>query len=216
MLKNKVFTALAAAVLTLLALPAASASAETPADTTGMATASVEYKGTVTTLAALEKKIGETHCHDGKGKGKLTCFATEREADLDLLAKGAFPGDAAKAVAHKWGVSVPKQTRVAAAPAAEAAGTCHPWLVSRLYDGYNSSGASFSLYCDYANLGQVGWDNRMNSIVCYVCSPIANPGVTGLEGFANYTYQNQLFVQAMNTAVNEQANLMSSVRLGTS
>ncbi|WP_426364092.1 hypothetical protein [Streptomyces sp. E-08] len=214
MLRNKVIAALAAVFMTVLALPAASASAETPADATGMATASVEYKGAVTTLAALEKKIGPTHCHDGKGKGKLTCFATEREADLDLLAKGAFPGDAAKAVARKWGVAVPKQTRIAAAPAAaEVTGTCHPWLVSRLYDGNSGTGASFSLYCDYANLGQIGWDNRMNSLACYVCSPIQHPEVDALKGFQNYTFQTQLFAQHANMTINETANVMSSIRL---
>ncbi|MBB4987582.1 putative low-complexity protein [Streptomyces sp. SFB5A] len=211
MLRNKVFTALAAAALTLLALPAASASAKTPADTTGMAIASVEYKGTVTTLAALEKKIGETHCHDGKGKGKLTCFATEREADLDLLAKGGLPAEAAKAAARKWGVAVPKQTRVAAAA---ATGTCHPWVTVRYYDGNYGTGSSVNLYCDYPDLSQVGWDNRANSLTCMVCSPIQHPDVKGMASFQNYNYMfNQQLTQTSATVQAASANTISSNRL---
>ncbi|MGW5780570.1 hypothetical protein [Streptomyces sp. NPDC003863] len=211
MLRNKVFAALTAIALTLLALPAASASAETPADTTGMATASVEYKGTVTTLAALEKKIGETHCHDGKGKGKLTCFATEREADLDLLAKGGLPAEAAKAAARKWGVAVPKQTTPALAA---AAGTCHPWTTLRYWDGYSGSGSSISLYCDYSNLADVGWDNKANSAQCYVCSPIQHPEIRGLAHFQGIAYQQQQMMQAATSIQNTvTANTISSERL---
>ncbi|MFE7514393.1 hypothetical protein ACFU8I_24660 [Streptomyces sp. NPDC057540] len=214
MLRSKVFTALAAAALTLLALPAASASAETPADATGMTTASVEYKGTVTTLGALEEQIGETHCNDAKGQGKLTCFATEREADLDLLNRGGLPGETAKVVARKWGVAVPKRTRIAAAPAAaEATGTCHPWLVARFYDGNSGSGASVSLYCDYTNLGQIGRDNRVNSFACYVCSPIQHPDVKGLAAFQGYSYQIQMMMAQQTVIMNTTANVMSSNRL---
>ncbi|MFC9588248.1 hypothetical protein ACFTUC_00265 [Streptomyces sp. NPDC056944] len=204
--------ALVAVFMTVLALPA-SASAEGPNAGTGTNAARVEYKGSVTTLGALEEQIGESHCHDANGQGKLTCFATEREADLDLLNRGAFPGDAAKSVARKWGVAVPKQTRVAAAPAAEAAGTCHPWLVTRLYDGNNGSGASFSLYCDYTNLGQIGWDNRVNSLACYVCSPIQHPEVKAFEAFRDYSYQTQIVAQRANMMMNATANVISSSRL---
>lgn len=212
MLRNKVFAALAAIALSLLVVPAASASAETPADATGMTTATVEYKGTVTTLATLEKKIGETHCHDGKGKGKLTCFATEREADLDLLAKGGLPAEAAKAAAHKWGVAVPQQQKTTTKLSA-AAGVCHPWVTLRYFDGYSGSGSSINLYCDYGDLGQVGWDNRANSAQCYVCSPIQHPEIRGLLHFQNTYYQQQLAIQQATAIQNISANIASSERL---
>ncbi|MFC9341456.1 hypothetical protein ACFT0G_31110 [Streptomyces sp. NPDC057020] len=223
MLKTKVCATLAAIALTLLAVPAATASTETADAQTGMGAAVVEYNGSVTTLAALEDEVGETHCHDAKGQGQLTCFASEREADLDLLAMGGLPGDAAKAAASKWGVAVPKQTRVAPAAkqartaAVAAAGVCHPWVTTRMYDGNSGSGSSVTFYCDYTNLGAVGWDNRANSVTCIVCKTIygANPyRVSNLREFQNTMYQTQVASQEFNQMVNITANTASSLRLG--
>lgn len=178
MLKTKIAAAFAAIALSALALPA-SASAE-EADQTGLATARVEYKGAMTTLATLEEEVGETHCHDAKGKDKLTCFATEREADLDLLAMGGLTGEVAKTAARKWNVTVPKQTRLA--PAAAAA-TCHPWATFRFYDGNSGTGSSVNLYCDYPDLSTVGWNNRANSYKCLGCKSIAgtNPHLVDMQ-----------------------------------
>ncbi|WP_190222703.1 hypothetical protein [Streptomyces hydrogenans] len=200
-----------AAMLTLFTLPAASASASTAGAQTGMSTAVVEYKGGATTLAALEEEIGETHCHDGKGAGELTCFATAREAEIDLLAMGGFSTEAAKATASKWGVSLPKQTRVAAAAA--AAGTCHPWVTVRYYDGDNGTGSSVNLYCDYTNLGSVGWDNRVNSLACMVCSAVTNPMKT-MQSFQGYSYS-MLMQQTMAMDLHNAhtRNVISSMRL---
>ncbi|MFE5852541.1 hypothetical protein ACFQ61_04880 [Streptomyces sp. NPDC056500] len=207
MLKTKLFAALAAIVLTMFALPAsASASVDT---LTGMATASVEYRGSVTTLAALEQELGETHCHDAKGQGQLTCFATEAEADLDLLNQGGLPAEAAKTVARKLGVAVPKQARSAAAG-------CHPWVTMRFYDGNSGTGSSVAMYCDYPNLGDVGWNNKANSVICYVCPPLVGTSPYGVEmaRFYNDINYYNLNATTFNTVLRNIGNgLTSSSRI---
>ncbi|MFB7346107.1 hypothetical protein ACFCZ6_39310 [Streptomyces hydrogenans] len=209
MLKKKILAVLTAVTLTLLALPAASASAGAASAQTGMSTAVVEYKGATTTLAALEEEIGETHCHDAKGAGELTCFATEREVELDLLAMGGLTGEVAKTAARKWGVAVPKQTRMAAAA---AAGTCHPWVTVRYYDGDNGTGSSINFYCDYTNLGVVGWDNRANSLQCMVCSSVAVPN-KAMMSFQNYSYQLQTHIASDLNRHNVHRDIISSLYL---
>lgn len=200
MLKTKMFTVLAALALTMLALPAA-ASAEGVDTDTGATVASVEYNGSMTSLAALEAEVGEVHCHDAKGMGELTCFATEREADLDLLSLGGLPPEVAKATATKWGVGVPRKTRTVTPTASS---TCHPWVTTRLYDGDKGTGSSVNLYCDYPKLSQVGWNDRANSMICMVCKNVsgANPhGVDNLTLFFNEQMKLQLVVTKLNMIV---------------
>ncbi|MEU5916300.1 hypothetical protein [Streptomyces sp. NPDC047141] len=213
MLRNKVMAALAAVFMTVLALPA-SASAEIADVQTGMSATLVEYEGSEVPLDALEKQVGETHCHDAKGPGELTCFATEREADLDLLAKGGLPGETAKATAAKWGVAVPKQTRQALAAAAP---TCHPYVTVRFYDGNNGTGASVNLYCDYPDLSQVGWNDRANSMSCLACkNPFtgANPyNANMMAAFQNANMRIQAAAAENNLLRNIMANVTSSNRL---
>ncbi|MFH9138644.1 hypothetical protein [Streptomyces sp. NPDC017524] len=216
MLKTKISAVFAAIALTVLAVPA-SASAEVPDEQTGLATTQVEYKGVVTTLATLEEQVGETHCHDAKGKDKLTCFATEREAELDLLTMGGLTGEAARTAADKWGGTVPKQTRLA--PAAAAA-TCHPWATFRFYNGNNGTGSSVNLYCDYPDLSTVGWNNRANSYVCLACQSVSgtNPHAVDLmKAFDRAMYQStQISAAKYNTLVALDAsriNRISSSRL---
>ncbi|MFB7410730.1 hypothetical protein ACFCZ2_26460 [Streptomyces sp. NPDC056202] len=215
MLRTKVCAALAAVALTLLAVPAASA--ETADARTGVSAPLVEYKGGATTLPTLEKEIGEAHCHDAKGMGELTCFATERELELDLLAVGGLPADAAKNAARKWGVAVPKQTRTAAAAAAP---TCHPWATMRFYDGYNATGSSVSVFCDYPDLRNVSFDNRANSAICMVCkNPFtsANPyNVKRMTAFQNYNFSVNAMAQETSVVINASAlaaNTASSNRI---
>ncbi|MFD6791535.1 hypothetical protein, partial [Streptomyces anthocyanicus] len=107
--------------------------------------------------------------------------------------------------------SVPKQPRVAAATA--AAGTCHPWVTVRYYDGDNGTGSSINLYCDYTNLGSVGWDNRVNSITCMVCSAVTVPTKT-MQSFQGYNYS-ILMQQTMSLTTHNAAvrNGISSNRL---
>ncbi|MFH8617158.1 hypothetical protein ACH4E8_19030 [Streptomyces sp. NPDC017979] len=206
MLRIKLFATLAALALTMVALPATAFADET-GTRTGASTTRVEYKGTVTTLAALESEIGETHCHDGNGQGQLTCFATEREVDLDLIARGGLPPEAAKEAARKWGVALPKQTRTATAPA----GTCHPWVTIRYYDGLNGTGSSTNMYCDYSNFGSVGFNDRADSMLCYVCpSPIGtNPHqVQMMKTYQQFNQQMLL----MNTMTNVRHNISAALR----
>ncbi|MFJ7955414.1 hypothetical protein ACIQ62_03880 [Streptomyces sp. NPDC096319] len=214
MLRSKVFTALAAIALSLLALPATSASTESADVQTGKSSTLVEYKGSEVALDALEDKVGETHCHDAKGQGQLTCFATEREADLDLLAKGGLPAETAKATARKWRVAVPKQV---SPTLAAAAATCHPYVTVRFYDGNNATGSSVNLYCDYPDLSQVGWNDRANSMVCMVCKNIATGAsqynAKNLVAFQNANMQIQAASAQYSTMMNIRANVTSSNRL---
>ncbi|MFJ3616301.1 hypothetical protein [Streptomyces hydrogenans] len=217
MLKTKLLAALAAIVMIAFAVPATASAALRVEPTT----VRVEYKSVETTLGALQDEIGETHCHDAKGKGQLTCFATEREADLDLLGRGGLPAEVAKVTARKWGVAVPKQARsTGTADATSAAATCHPWVTVRFYDYANAGGSSVNLYCDYPDLRAVGWDNKASSMICLVCNSVITGtnqyNVKKMTAFQEYNYNYNAMTTTFNNvinALNDANNSVSSNRV---
>ncbi|MGW2153399.1 hypothetical protein [Nonomuraea sp. NPDC001699] len=199
---------LLATILTGQAPVSASSSKEAKAwRASGAEQTMVLYRGRQFTLKRLEQTLGQTHCHDFAG-GPLTCFATEREADLDLLAKGGF-SRTATTTAQRWGAS----TAPHVASKASLPSGCHPYANGRLYDGRKGTGSSVTLYCEsYPNLSTIGWGGRAKSGMCYKCSSryrmtlYSQPAISGstLEMMAEIstmmstvTFQLGKFVQAI-------------------
>ncbi|GAA3072277.1 hypothetical protein GCM10017562_44610 [Streptomyces roseofulvus] len=90
-------------------------------------------------------------------------------------------------------------------------------MTIRYFDGDNGSGSSVNLYCDYPNLGTVGWDNRANSAICMVCPSLIGGSdpyhVNRMVSFQEYNMYVAALTHTFNNLKNVTPNIVSSNRL---
>jgi hypothetical protein len=160
----------AAAATTRAAAPHVTAittahSAPAPADPN--AGVQVLYNGHLTSYATLNQTLGTTYCDDFAGYGKLTCYSTQRAMETDLLASGGYTPQEAPAIARQLGVPVPAAPRTGQKTAPQAttaaAATCYPGAIVQLWAATFEKGSEVNIYCDYTNLGTIGWNGKARS-----------------------------------------------------
>lgn len=135
-------------------------------ESTGASEVQVLFNDKSLNLAALEGALGQTHCHDAAGVGQLTCFATEREADLDILSFGGFSVDSAGKLKEKWRISEAELSEGKSKRAHFAISfgpACRPYATGRLYSELNYGGSSVALFCRTPDLRADGFNNKAQS-----------------------------------------------------
>lgn len=174
-------TAVTLTLAALTAAPAATAATSPAGSGHRQATAAVGirvlYNGRMVSYAALNRKLGRTYCDDFLGKGRLTCYSTQRAMEAYLLRHGGYyPSEAAR-IARSLGITTYPSTRRATSDVA-AINTCYPGAILFLWSKAGGKGSEVSLYCDYEALQQIGWQNKGRS----------DEDPQALQGLANHVY----------------------------
>jgi hypothetical protein len=132
----------------------------------------VLYEGNMVSLAELEAK-GPTYCHDARGKGQLTCFATSQEGDLDLIRRGLMPLERAaqfEALGHThleavdWEPSSPSHPE-------QLSTTSSSQCYTKLWSAIGYSGSWRVLCNDYNDLRSISFNDVTSSVEVWLYYP---------------------------------------------
>jgi hypothetical protein len=185
-----IFVAAATLALAALTVAPAATAATSPAGSghrpaTPAVGIRVLYNGRMVSYAALNHKLGRTYCDDFLGKGRLTCYGTQRAMESYLLRHGGYyPSEAAR-IARNLGITTYPHIRRATSNV--ATDTCYPGVILFLWSKAGGKGSEVSLYCDYEALQQIGWQNKGRS----------NEDPQALQGLDNDVYKNADYQKLM-------------------
>lgn len=119
----------------------------------------VMYQGHSVTYSNLNRTLGATYCDDHLGYGRLTCYSSQRQMQTAILGEGGYNPIEAAQISRRLNIKITSHIRNTAA----TSGTCHPYVVGELYSLSGGAGSEVSVWCDYPNLGTIGWANKTHS-----------------------------------------------------